>query len=508
MHVNMIDSIVACILYLENPKNSTRFIKSEKNTLDVRAICECPKIQQRMAVAHTFLALFGCPPSRKILLECLDDPVQEIITRWPFLNPDNVRRVYQGVDRSNVRKLIAELIAHYNPHNVTNLVGSFIKVFGNIQKWSKIDKQIDDHFADLYHLTCCIGNVCIVINNLDNFESFIETVADATPRRIHVFSETQVSHNHVWHRANTVSTFPINLFKHIVRIDDCDIRINSALPMRLSRRLDEAAHIVKTALKTSPPDMSRYTAFWDTIGELWDRMRPVHFDDSNSENAVIAFETRINPLTVMACKLSCSNLDPHKWRGVVMFCSKQHIDYYTKELEDIAYAVIGLDALTVSKFTLDDYNDLLKSHVIWELLWNRGIKRVLLVQDDGFIVRPGVERFFEWDYVGAPWREGQDVLRSMTNPDLVGNGGLSLRGVSAMLTITRRHIKKDIWTGSLSQTPEDTHFARYVYEDGHRLCPRVNALQFSSEQVYSHGCCGVHKPWPYLTSNEIRNLLH
>ena len=53
---------------------------------------------------------------------------------------------------------------------------------------------------------------------------------------------------------------------------------------------------------------------------------------------------------------------------------------------------------------------------------------VLIIQDDGFPIRPGLEEFVgKWDYIGAPW------VRHVTWYDLypakyqVGNGGFSLR---------------------------------------------------------------------------------
>ena len=55
---------------------------------------------------------------------------------------------------------------------------------------------------------------------------------------------------------------------------------------------------------------------------------------------------------------------------------------------------------------------------------------VLIVQDDGFPLRPGLEEFLgRWDFVGAPWPGRDDWItrRLLKTSNLVGNGGFSLR---------------------------------------------------------------------------------
>jgi hypothetical protein len=68
-------------------------------------------------------------------------------------------------------------------------------------------------------------------------------------------------------------------------------------------------------------------------------------------------------------------------------------------------------------------------------------KYVLVVQDDGFILNPGVwtDRFLEYDYIGAPWPptltiKPQGTILRLENR--VGNGGFSLRSRRLLETVS------------------------------------------------------------------------
>ncbi|MBQ3344518.1 MAG: hypothetical protein IJG84_21645 [Kiritimatiellae bacterium] len=70
----------------------------------------------------------------------------------------------------------------------------------------------------------------------------------------------------------------------------------------------------------------------------------------------------------------------------------------------------------------------------------------LIVQDDGFPMRPGLEEFVgKWDYVGAPW------VRHVTYYDIypadygVGNGGFSLRSKRLCKTVSSYYVKYFRW---------------------------------------------------------------
>jgi hypothetical protein len=97
-----------------------------------------------------------------------------------------------------------------------------------------------------------------------------------------------------------------------------------------------------------------------------------------------------------------------------------------------------------------------------------------------------ISEFLEYDYVGAPWRDGE-----------VGNGGFSLRRKSKMLEIIEKvpYVDGEGEDGYLSQyiKRQTTYFPVEVYKP-----PPLKAMKFSVETVFYSQPFGCHKPWAYL----------
>jgi hypothetical protein len=81
-----------------------------------------------------------------------------------------------------------------------------------------------------------------------------------------------------------------------------------------------------------------------------------------------------------------------------------------------------------------------------------------------------IEPFLDYDFIGAPWPEGQEE-----NSLLVGNGGFSLRSKSKLLACLAKvppltlelpesveAIRKDV---GLTSPAEDVYFTRVMIED-------------------------------------------
>ena len=92
----------------------------------------------------------------------------------------------------------------------------------------------------------------------------------------------------------------------------------------------------------------------------------------------------------------------------------------------------------------NSYSDVLRSVKFWTNLQNMNLSKMFMFQTNSVILRRGVEEFMHWDYIGAPWHmvhgaESGHWLRKMQRggslKEGVGNGGTSLRSVSAMLDI-------------------------------------------------------------------------
>lgn len=112
--------------------------------------------------------------------------------------------------------------------------------------------------------------------------------------------------------------------------------------------------------------------------------------------------------------------------------------------------------------------------IVIELFWEfwkqfTSYKRVLIIQDDGVIVRPGIEKQLHYDYVGPPWihSEVNKEIILMNKGLLVGNGGLSIRNPRVMYDICHKFAKEGqrLFNNQLQPIPEDVFLsARELFD--------------------------------------------
>lgn len=243
--------------------------------------------------------------------------------------------------------------------------------------------------------------------------------------------------------------------------------------------------------------------------------------------AIVAVDSRENPWTVASVIISLSNVsDAREWE-VIVFCGTQNADYMRRSLKSFLSAnertsrvrsvrVKPLPELGVRAGTpvdIDSYSALLKSSRFWRGLAHVGV--CLFVQDDGMLIRPGIETVFFprgellYDYTGAPWIAEQPRLLQLMGGkrDMVGNGGLSLRNPRAMLKVAVEGEQTrgvyDLFHDRLQAVPEDVYFCRSPMV---RVAPRELAARFSSEQMLNvgGGSMGFHKPWAYHDASSVR----
>lgn len=232
-------------------------------------------------------------------------------------------------------------------------------------------------------------------------------------------------------------------------------------------------------------------------------------------------------LSLMSLLMALYNIrtdDPRCEWCVHIFCGYSN-RYHVREQVEVFLAdsppshlrITELEELSVqNRFDIDNYSTLLKSSHFWSHL--SYCEKCLMIQNDGMIVKPGVERWMhQYDYVGAPWLAGQVSLEKFTNPHLVGNGGISVRSVRAMYEICRNEeegapglsLRRELFLGGAQPVPEDVFFSRGIYLSGdrYRIAPREEAERFSSEQ-YAHplGTIAFHKPWPYHSLTDTKRL--
>ena len=97
-----------------------------------------------------------------------------------------------------------------------------------------------------------------------------------------------------------------------------------------------------------------------------------------------------------------------------------------------------------------------------------------------------IRQFLEYDYVGAPWPDGQ-----------VGNGGFSLRKRSKMLEIIQK-------IRYVNGETEDGYFSKKLGQKNNNFSVRIykptagKARMFSVETVFYDQPFACHKPWAYL----------
>jgi hypothetical protein len=176
----------------------------------------------------------------------------------------------------------------------------------------------------------------------------------------------------------------------------------------------------------------------------------------------VIVEPREHPSFLYVCKNMLCFL-PRNW-GLIVFHGTKNERYVKQRLQGVVkarYERLGVDNLDIEAF-----NELLTDR---KRFYDRIPGTVCLIfHTDSVLLQPlDVGRFWDYDYVGAPWPHLQNM---------VGNGGLSLRRLAAMKEICERHTRT-------KGTPEDLFFAYCLREDGYRVAPFEVARAFSCEMI-------------------------
>ena len=225
--------------------------------------------------------------------------------------------------------------------------------------------------------------------------------------------------------------------------------------------------------------------------------------NANATNKVVLLDNRPNPLSVLSVLFTLSNLNI-TW-SCKLYTSAKGLAYYRELLGDFA-EVVELPALNVNKFHIDVYNNILKSSEFWKDI---NAEKTLIIQDDGILLRPGIDRFIEYDYIGASWVDnvGNEYIKKNITEDLVGNGGFSLRTNSQMIRVCDTYVKEKLWLfyKNVTQIPEDVYFIYGLKKLGDCKLPIADlANQFASEQICHMGSLGLHKVWGYHGPDTIK----
>lgn len=172
-------------------------------------------------------------------------------------------------------------------------------------------------------------------------------------------------------------------------------------------------------------------------------------------------------------------LDTTQW-CMQLFLTQNCIEKYqalTERLDNNIQIIL----LPVEITSAQEYSNILMLENFWKQFEN--FKNVLIFQLDTMIFQYGIEKYLQYDYVGAPWAE--NVFGKIFQ---VGNGGLSLRNVQATLTCltsTNRILIPYKYVED-KYCPEDVFLAFAMIQLGLKIAPVNTAKLFSIETVEHH----------------------
>ena len=224
----------------------------------------------------------------------------------------------------------------------------------------------------------------------------------------------------------------------------------------------------------------------------------------SSNRLILIVDNRENDLSVMSCQAAMINTEGWHCRVIT---SQAAVAYYKDKLP---HAQVVSNLLLDKSFDIDIYNDILEDLGMWRGLKEDGYDHVMIIQDDGVLVRKGVERFLQYSYVGAPWADIPDnvYIKTSITDNMVGNGGFSLRKVEDMIKVlvAHGHEKLQTFYNNVNRIPEDVFFVKYLTKLGANFPSREQASFFSMEQIINPNCLGFHKFWNYHPYSEVKQL--
>jgi hypothetical protein len=170
---------------------------------------------------------------------------------------------------------------------------------------------------------------------------------------------------------------------------------------------------------------------------------------------------------------------------VKLFVTQNVSEYYCKIADKLANN-IKVCILDHSLASVQDYNEIMLSIDFWTQF--ASFNKVLIFQFDTIMYRKGIEDFYEYDYVGAPWPVEYRIAEGG-----VGNGGFSLRSINAMIECLKHSDNIEIQPYNNSENnlktfngkhPEDVFYSNAMEQLGFRVAPIRFAKHFSNETCY------------------------
>ena len=168
------------------------------------------------------------------------------------------------------------------------------------------------------------------------------------------------------------------------------------------------------------------------------------------------------------------------------------VNRLTRKLEDFAAASSGLVRLDLCPDLTPGNLYSMSVDCILRLHARVDTEHILIVQNDGFPVRPNLDAFlWKYDYIGAPWRFNKDDKLTrffLRHRNDVGNGGFSLRSKHLCEMTSWYYQRKYKFIPQCYLITEDFFICRTLpslekrFRETVRIAPAETAATFSLEE--------------------------
>ncbi len=218
----------------------------------------------------------------------------------------------------------------------------------------------------------------------------------------------------------------------------------------------------------------------------YNKLNSINLDITSHEFTAIIVEPRKHKALEFVLNNFIKNLGD-RWRFIIYHSDFNYdfVDNIIKKLKNKYTFYVDMISITENNLRITDYSKLLTLKRFYEII---PTEILLIFQTDSIILEKNknlIYNFLDYDYVGAPWASGR-----------IGNGGLSLRKKSKMISIIENIPYKF--------EPEDKFFCQ---KSNNLLIPSFEeAKRFSIESQYNSISFGIHKVWQALKHNEYLNL--
>jgi hypothetical protein len=222
----------------------------------------------------------------------------------------------------------------------------------------------------------------------------------------------------------------------------------------------------------------------------------------------VFIEFRILPHIEFLIRNSIFKLGP-KWSHTIV-CGSYNYDYVYNICKNISNDITIINT-NIQNMTQNEYNNYLLTINFWEQFYG---EKLLIYQEDSIIFKHNIDDFLDYDFIGAPFPKYNN-----DTPNLVGNGGLSIRSKSKILEILKNYNIDDFIINSstinymktvkLTNPPEDVYFSKSMQENNIGIVSNWDvAMQFSSEAVFNPNSCAGHKFWISASRNEWKKKMY